>query len=151
MIGEACRRLGSVADGGVGLAGDGAIGMRELDCPDALVTFDCISLELLCTCELKGRVVPCICVAELEGRVPPCICAAELEGRVPPCICVAELEGRVPLSVCVAELEGRVPLSVCVAELEGRVVPCVCVAELRGTLSCWLLSGKPSRRKGQKP
>ena len=112
MIGEACRRLGSVADGGVGLAGDGAMGRRELDCPDALVTFDCISLELLCTCELKGR--------------------------VPPCICVAELEGRVPLSVCVAELEGRVPLS-------------VCVAELRGTLSCWLLSGKPSRRKGQKP
>ena len=138
MIGEACRRFGSVADGGVGLAGDGAMGMRELDCPDALVTFDCISLELLCTCELKGRVPLSVCVAELEGRVPPCICVAELKGRVPPCICVAELEGRVPLSVCVAELE-------------GRVVPCVCVVELRGTLSCWLLSGKPSRRKGQKP
>ena len=125
MIGEACRRFGSVADGGVGLAGDGAMGMRELDCSDALVTFDCISLELLCTCELVGR--------------------------VPLSVCVAELEGRVPLSVCVAELEGRVPFSVCVAELEGRVVPCVCVAELRGMLSCWLLSGKPSRRKGQKP
>ena len=138
MIGEACRRLGSVADGGVGLAGDGAIGRRELDCPDALVTFDCISLELLCTCELEGRVVPCVCVAELKGRVLSCICVAELEGRVPPCICVAELEGRVPLSVCVAEFK-------------GRVVPCVCVAELRGMLSCWLLSGKPSRRKEQKP
>ena len=47
MTVEACRRLDSVADEGVDLAGDRAICMRELDCLDALDMFDCILLELL--------------------------------------------------------------------------------------------------------